>query len=149
MGNEEVSARRHQNPLPGDIWKRAEETSKRSAALSVFRAIEARFLGAWKQAVALAGAQYFDVIHVYFYDFATKKDQLRPNYRAIKGALGSVPVQDGLFLCALYSLYNAEEGRRLSAHYYPGGGSADSLLSKLKPEQRQLLQVLLENYTDW
>jgi hypothetical protein len=130
-------------------WRGGASQTERAAALHALREAEANFLAAWKGAVRLVGAQYFDVINTYFYEFASKKDQLRPNYKTIKAALGSIPLQQGLFLCALYTYYNADEGRRLTEQYYPSCCSRDLLLRQLEANQREILQTLSSNYTDW
>jgi hypothetical protein len=123
--------------------------AERLAALHSDREREARFLTAWKRAVRMAGAQYFDVINTHFYEFASKKDQLRPSYPKIKSALSTESIQQGLFLCALYTFYNEDEGRRLTLQFYPSCGSMDVLMRQLEPERREILQSLASSYTDW
>jgi hypothetical protein len=123
--------------------------AERLAALHADREREARFLTAWKRAVRIAGANYFDVINTHFYEFATKKDQLRPSYPKIKTALATESIQQGLFLCALYTFYNEDEGRRLTEQFYPSCGSRETLMRQLDPERREVLQNLVASYTDW
>lgn len=111
---------------------------------------EAGFLDAWKRGIRSVGMQYFDIRSPHLLELAIHRDQLRPNYQAIRRALAKELAADtGLFLCALYSIYNGDEGRRLAQRYYPQCRSPEQWMHAFDPERRAILDALLENYTDW
>jgi len=126
------------NPIVDTVARRAEKQR------------EARFLCAWKQGVRRAGLHYFEVAAPHRLELALHRDQLRPNYRVIKSALaGDIDAEGGLFLCALYSFYNEDEGRRLMRRHYPRCRSREQLLALVDAGHRAILETLLGNYTEW
>lgn len=46
-------------------------------------------------------------------DSATHKDQLTPNYEAIRKNIGVLSAGERTFLAALYVFYNADDGQKL------------------------------------
>lgn len=108
------------------------------------------FLEAWKRAIRSAGLRYFVIRGPHSLELAAHRDQLLPDYQAIKHALSqSLPMDEGLFLCALYSVYNPDEGLRLARRHYPQCRTRDQIVALLGAERRLILDALLAHYTDW
>ncbi len=71
----------------------------------------ALFLAAWKEAIEMAGEEYFKLqCNV---DEATDKNQLCPNFDMIKNSLFRLSTGQAQFLAALYSFYNDQDGQKL------------------------------------
>jgi|GEM_PF-2774358 len=121
-----------------------------AAARSIHKHREALFLEAWKRAIHCAGLQFFEIRSAHFLELAAHRDQLRPDHRAIRRALDrDLNAAEGLFLCALYGIYNADEGRRLAHRHYPDCRSREQMLDVFDAERRAILEALLNNYSDW
>lgn len=116
---------------------------------SLRRPAATQTLSLWKQAVALAGAQYFDTPAGLTPAQARSREQLRPNGKNIERALATLSPSAGLFLCVLYSLYDRLAGEKLTARYFPGQRSLTHQLEHLDGRQREVVEMLLLSHTDW
>ncbi|MFL9951110.1 TrfB-related DNA-binding protein [Paraburkholderia agricolaris] len=105
-----------------------------------------RFLTAWKEAVSLAGPSYFRKPIGGEIEAAETKDELEPDYEVIKRALGAISSTDGLFLAALYSFYDSEEG---SAMLKQCGANGLADLGRLDLPRRRVIAELIVNYCGW
>ncbi|WP_248746212.1 hypothetical protein [Pseudomonas sp. MWU12-2037] len=104
------------------------------------------FFRAWKQAVQLAGITYFgDGSRSGFQDAQSKWD-LCPNMPLIQRAIGVMSHGEKVFLAALVSFYNAEDGGRL-LQAVDVHGLAD--LGVLDAKRRALIAHLILNYSGW
>jgi len=111
---------------------------------------EACFLDAWKRGARSAGLRYFTLEGPHSLELVVRRDQLRPNHRAIKYALSQRMARDeGLFLCALYSIYNPDEGLRLARCFYPGFRTWEQIMARLDVERRSILEALFAHYVEW
>lgn len=105
-----------------------------------------RFLTAWKEAVLLAGPSYFRQPVGGEIEAIQTKDELAPNYEVIKHALGALSPAEGLFLAALYSFYDSEEG---SAMLKQCGVNGLPDLGRLDLARRRVIAELIVNYCGW
>jgi hypothetical protein len=126
-----------------------EETARESIAqeLEHFSSASARFLEAWKRGVRLAGPQFFGTRSTHAdLDHAESKWDLCPKMALIDRAIGVMSSGEKVFLAALTSFYNAEDGGELlkRAHVQ---GLAD--LGGLDLERRAVIAALILNYTGW
>lgn len=126
-----------------------EETPRESIAqeLEHFSSAPARFLDAWKRGVHLAGPQFFGTgnPHVDLEEAQSKWD-LRPKMDLIDRAIGVMSSGEKVFLAALTSFYNAQDGGELLQRVHVQG-FAD--LGGLDLERRSVIAALILNYTGW
>jgi hypothetical protein len=126
-----------------------DETTRKSIVreLDHFSSAPARFLEAWKRGVRLAGPQFFGMGSPRAdLDHAETKWDLCPKMNLIDRAIGVMSSGEKVFLAALTSFYNAEDGGELlkRAHVQ---GLAD--FGGLDLERRGVIAALLLNYTGW
>lgn len=104
------------------------------------------FFRAWKRGVELAGPALFGKGTRENFERALSKWDLCPNMDAIIDAIGVMSSGEKVFLAAMVSFYNAEEGgallRRVGVY-----GFAD--LGGLDLERRRIIADLMMNYTGW
>ena len=104
------------------------------------------FFRAWKRGVELAGPGLFGKGTPENLERALSKWDLCPNMDAIIDAIGVMSSGEKVFLAAMVSFYNAEEGgallRRVGAY-----GLAD--LGGLDFERRKIIAELMVNYSGW
>lgn len=107
----------------------------------------ARFLEAWKRGVRLAGPQYFGMgsPHADLGEAQSKWD-LCPKMDLIDRAIGVMSSGEKVFLAALTSFYNAEDGGELLKRVHVQG-LAD--FGGLDLERRAVIAALIVNYTGW
>jgi hypothetical protein len=114
--------------------------------LAHFSAAPAAFFRAWKSGVSLAGVRFFGAGTKIHLDRAVDVWDLCPNLELITDAIGVMSGGEKVFLAALVSFYNAEDGgrllRRVSVH-----GLAD--LGGLDLARRTVIAALILNYTGW
>ncbi|GAV19079.1 hypothetical protein MMIC_P0007 [Mariprofundus micogutta] len=72
-----------------------------------------KFLDAWKKGISVAGEHFFRCEDIHSIEKATDKDQLRPNWKAIKEGLRELSPGEAVFLIAMYSYFNAYKGQEL------------------------------------
>lgn len=111
-----------------------------------FQSAPERFFAAWKRAVSLAGIAYFGTGTKSALDLATKKWDLTPNLERISDAIGVLSSGERVFLAALVSFYNSEDGGRLLKRVGVEG-LAD--LGGLDLQRRTLIAALILNYAGW
>lgn len=104
------------------------------------------FFHAWKRGVELVGPTLFGDGTQAGLDRAVDKWDLRPNVEAIRDVIGVMSSGEKVFLAALVSFYNAEDGGALLKRVGVNG-LAD--LSGLDLERRQVIAALILHYTGW
>jgi len=133
-----------------------DSTVDKRPAPSVFQALareQAHFSGApdaffsaWKRGVALAGPHLFGSGPRADLENAATKWDLCPKIPLIERAIGPMSPSERIFLAALVSFYNAEDGgrllKRIGFH-----GLAD--LGGLDLSRRAVIAGLILNYTGW
>ncbi len=107
---------------------------------------EERFLRAWKDGVELAGEALFGC------QARTPREachwhQLTPKLDVIRRALPNRSQADAVFIAAMASFYNAEEGQRLLRK--AGCEAFGNLANFLDRHQRAILAVLMIEYQGW
>lgn len=104
------------------------------------------FFHAWQRGVELAGPQLFGTGTRECLEQASCKSDLCPNLEAILDAIGVMSSGERVFLAAMVSFYNSEEGgallRRVGVY-----GLAD--LGGLDLERRTIIAALILNYSGW
>ena len=125
-----------------------EETARHDIAneLAHFSCAKTNFFDAWKRGVALAGTHLFGKGVTADPDRAVSIWDLCPNMRLIDRAIGVMSSGEKVFLAALVSFYNAEDGGKLFKRIGVRG-LAD--LGGLDLSRRSVLASLLLNYTGW
>ena len=111
-----------------------------------FSAAPAAFLQAWKRGVALAGTHLFGNGLRADLDQAISKWDLCPKVPLINKAIGVMSSGEKIFLAALVSFYNAEDGGRLFKRIGVQG-LAD--LGGLDLQRRSVIAALILNYSGW
>ena len=126
-----------------------DQTTRESIAqeLEHFSSAPARFLEAWKRGVRLAGPQFFGMgsPHADLGEAQSKWD-LCPKIDLIDRAIGAMSSGEKVFLAALTSFYNAEDGGELLKRVHVQG-LAD--FGGLDLERRAVIAALILNYTGW
>lgn len=126
-----------------------DETPRASIAreLEHFSSAPARFLEAWKRGVRLAGPQFFGMgsPHADLAGTQSKWD-LCPKMDLIEDAIGVMSSGEKVFLAALTSFYNAQDGGALLKRVHVQG-LAD--FGGLDLERRAVIAALIVNYTGW
>lgn len=126
-----------------------DETTRESIAqeLEHFSSAPARFLDAWKRGARLAGPQFFGTrrSHADLCEAQSKWD-LRPQMDLIERAIGTMSSGEKVFLAALTSFYNAQDGGELLKRVHVQG-LAD--FGGLDLERRDVIATLILNYTGW
>jgi hypothetical protein len=104
------------------------------------------FLRAWKQGVELAGVRFFGNGTRRDLDHATRKWDLCPNLTLIADAINVMSPAEAIFLAALVSFYDSDDGGRLLR-----GVGVDGLadLGRLDFKRRTVIANLLLHYTGW
>lgn len=104
------------------------------------------FFQAWQEGVQLIGPELFGNGTREGLDHAMSKWDLRPDLEAIIDAIGVMSAGEKVFLAAMVSFYNVEEGgallRRVGVQ-----GLAD--LGGLDLKRRKIIAALILNYTGW
>jgi hypothetical protein len=115
--------------------------------LEHFSSAPVRFLEAWKRGVRLAGPQFFGTgnPHPDLGGIETIWD-LCPKMNLIEKAIGVMSSGEKVFLAALTSFYNAEDGGALLKRVHVQG-LAD--FGGLDLERRAVIAALILNYTGW
>jgi len=128
------------NPTRGAVF---EEIALEQAH---FSAAPAAFFRAWKSGVSLAGVRFFGAGTKTHLDRAGDVWDLCPNLELISDAIGALSGGEKVFLAALVSFYNAEDGGRLLQRVGVHG-LAD--LGGLDLARRTVIAALILNYTGW
>jgi hypothetical protein len=106
----------------------------------------AAFLEAWKRGIQIAGVEWFgDGTHEGLRQ-AKSKWELRPNVLRLNDVLGVLSSGQRMFLSAMVSFYNADEGGALLKRCQ-FEGLAD--LGGLDLERRKVIADLLLHYHGW
>ena len=117
-----------------------------AAAQQFFAAAPQAFFDAWKRGVELAGPTLFGEGTRESFARAVDKWDLCPNVDAIGEAIGAMSSGERVFLAAMVSFYNAEDGgvllQRVGVH-----GFAD--LGGLDLPRRRVIADLLLHYSGW
>lgn len=111
-----------------------------------FAAAPTAFFHAWKRGVALAGAHLFGNGTHAELDHAASVWDLRPKVQLIEHAIGVMSSGQKVFIAALVSFYNAEDGGRLFERIGVRG-LAD--LGGLDLKRRAVIAALILNYSGW
>ncbi|WP_397458537.1 hypothetical protein AB3464_28690 [Pseudomonas asplenii] len=104
------------------------------------------FFRTWKQATQLAGIPYFGDGSQSNFDNAQSKWDLSPNLPLIQHAIDVMSHGEQIFLAALVSVYNAEDGGSLLRQAGVQGLADFGLLDL---ERRKLLANLILSYDGW
>lgn len=104
------------------------------------------FFEAWKRGVVLAGYQWFGDGRIETLERATTKWILRPNVQRIKDAFGVLSGGQQMFVAAMVSFYNTQEGAALLRHC---GFEGLSDLGGMDLEHRQVIADLVLHYNRW
>lgn len=103
------------------------------------------FLTVWKKAIKLIGEDFFIIKSSV--EEATDKWDLKPDYDAIKRNLFAKSTGQSLFLVALLSFYNREDGQDLLIQLgYP---NFVDIFSRLEKEHVEILMALINYYQGW
>ena len=105
------------------------------------------FLSAWKDAVYLAGVQYFTV-SCESVGQATDKNQLRPNLELTFQAVAAMSTYEQVFILSMCQFYSDSEVRDYcneSGQVFPS--LAD--IANLSDERRNVIVALLNSYSGW
>ncbi|MFU4587720.1 hypothetical protein ACM72B_30275 [Pseudomonas aeruginosa] len=106
----------------------------------------AAFLEAWKRGIQIAGVEWFgDGTHEGMRQAETKWE-LRPNVLRLNDALGVLSGGQRMFLSAMVSFYNAQEGGAMLKRCQ-FEGLAD--LGGLDLERRKVIADLVLHYDGW
>ncbi|MHC8334091.1 hypothetical protein [Pseudomonas sp. LB3P25] len=111
-----------------------------------FEGTAAAFLYAWKQGVAIAGPTFFGDGTQTGLNRATCRWDLRPNLRTINSAISILSDNERVFLAALVSFYDADEGSALLKQVGIRG-FADLVV--LDPERRDVIASLVMHHHGW
>lgn len=106
---------------------------------------EAAFDAAWHRGVQLAGPRYFYASH--HSDERTSKWNFCPNFDRISDALGVLSTGEAVFLAAMYSFYNADDGAAMLTRL--GAGSAGAVAAALDEQRRRVIADLTVSYAGW
>ena len=125
-----------------------EETARHDIAneLAHFAHAKTNFFDAWKRGVALAGTHLFGTGVSADLNRAASVWDLCPKLNLIERAIGVMSSGEKVFLAALVSFYNSEEGGKLFERIGVQG-LAD--FGGLDLSRRSVLASLLLNYTGW
>ncbi|MDR6610545.1 hypothetical protein [Pseudomonas synxantha] len=111
-----------------------------------FEGTAATFLYAWKQGVALAGPTYFgDGTHMGL-NHANCRWDLRPDLLMINNAINVLSDNERIFLAALVSFYDTDEGSVLLKQ---AGVRGLADLGVLDPERRAVISSLVLHHHGW
>lgn len=138
---------RHHRPIVHDTpfvgHRSSHQLHLEAAHLAIAPAAFFRF---WKSAVQLAGARFFGTGRLADAVLATRKEELRPIVPLILQTIEVLQPHEKVFLAALLSFYDAQEGARqlqkLGIHCL-----AD--LHRVNYQQRTLLAGLFLNHVGW
>lgn len=111
-----------------------------------FAAAPTAFFQAWKRGVALAGTHLFGKGKHADLDHAASVWDLCPKVQLIDHAIGVMSSGQKVFLAALVSFYNAEDGGKLLERIGVRG-LAD--LGGLDLKRRTVIAALILNYNGW
>jgi hypothetical protein len=104
------------------------------------------FLRTWKQGAELAGIRFFGTGTREAFDSANRKWDLCPNLTLINSAIHAMSPAEAIFLAALVSFYDSEDGGRLLRHVGLDG-FAD--LGRLDLKRRTVIAGLILHYSGW
>lgn len=104
------------------------------------------FFHAWKRGVELAGHSLFGNSTREGLDLAVDKWDLCPNVALIKKTIGAMSAGEKIFLAAMVSFYNANDGGALLKRV---GVSGLADLGGLDLERRRIIAALILNYSGW
>lgn len=111
-----------------------------------FSTAPAAFFRAWKSGASLAGARFFGAGTTSTLDVAVDVWDLRPNLQLISDSISVMSAGEKVFLAALVSFYNSQDGGRLLQRVGVQG-LAD--LGGLDLARRTVIAALILNYTGW
>lgn len=107
-----------------------------------------RFLKAWKAGMKLVGLEYFNItMGLAELEKSTNKWDFEPNYKFIKHSLHQINARNALFLAAMYSFFDDEDGQRLLEEL--GSPNIVDLAAQLSKEQAEIIAELFLNYCGW
>lgn len=106
----------------------------------------AAFFDAWKQSVGIAGIQFFGAKTEEACRDALSRWDLCPDLALINDAIDVMSSGEQIFLAALVSFYNADEGGKLF-NSIGFNGLAD--FGTLDLTRRRLIATLILNYHGW
>lgn len=119
--------------------------------MSYYAQAPVHFLDAWKDAVAIAGADLFTAERKYEKPAklaeTLSKWQLIPDLAAIQKYTGYCSVGEGVFVGALVCFYNGQLGEEI-LHLYGINGMGE-VARRLDLEHVKILTRLMLHYTGW
>lgn len=106
---------------------------------------EAAFDAAWHEGVQVAGPRFF-------YSSpagarSTSKWNFCPDFDRISDALGALSTGEAVFLAAMYSFYNPDDGAVMLTRL--GAGSPGAVAAALDEKRRRIIADLTTSYAGW
>lgn len=108
---------------------------------------EDAFFDAWRGGVRLAGPRYFGKGTAEAVNYATRKWDLEPDYELVTSALGVLSSGEAIFLAAMYSFYNSDDGGKMLAQL--GVTAPGDIAAALDEPRRRVIAALLIAYAGW
>jgi len=127
---------------------------QRERVLLHYQGAPARFLDAWKQAVAKIGHRFFIAKEGYdnpeSVDQATDKWQLIPRWEYVEEHIGVLSTGEAVFLASVCSFYNGEWSQELfEKNGLNGYASIGDTANKLDLDRLEIITELMKNHTGW
>lgn len=116
------------------------------------RRSESAFLAAWKDAIVegarLCGPRFYQLFGPKSLQTAQSKWDLRPEAARVRAAMGVLSRGERIYLGALYSFFNPDDGQQLLSEYAFPGNLAE-ILTRLEARQVKAIMRLVETYPGW
>ncbi|WP_429886010.1 hypothetical protein [Geoalkalibacter halelectricus] len=113
---------------------------------------ELAFLAAWKDAIVegarLCGPRFYQLFGPKNIQTAQSKWDLRPETARVRVAMGVLSRGERIYLGALYSFFNPDDGQQLLSEFAFPGNLAD-ILTRLETRQVKVIMRLVETYPGW
>lgn len=107
---------------------------------------DAQFLSAWQAGIEIAGSSLFGC-QAPNPNAATHWHQLTPKLDAMRKAIPNRCQGDAVFIAAMASFFNAEEGQKLLNK--AGAHAFGNLLTLLDDRRRAVIADLFHNFRSW
>lgn len=116
------------------------------------RRSESAFLAAWKDAIVegarLCGPRFYQLFGPKSFQSAQSKWELRPDTARVRAAMAVFSRGERIYLGALYSFFNPDDGQQLLSEYAFPGNLAE-ILTRLEARQVKAIMRLVETYPGW
>jgi len=105
-----------------------------------------KFLENWKKGISLAGKRFFKISSNDL-ESATNKDELAPNYQAIKDDFGILSHGEKVMLALMYSFYDPECGQELLVD--ANAANFVDAIMLMDDKRKAVILELLDNHSGW